>query len=81
MSFEQFKQRWGWTLSGRLPEHDNAQTATTFSASDHDQLANQMKSWSSSGSHASRCNVSGQSRDNKKTNAVMKETTKLSAGR
>ena len=38
----------GWTISGSLQEHEIAQIATTFSASDHDQVADQLKMcWSS----------------------------------
>ena len=72
----------GWTLSGPLPEHETAQIGTTFSANDHDWLADKLKTWwSSSKTYASRCKVSGQSREAKRAIEFLEKTAKLSEGR
>ena len=68
----------GWTLSGPLPKHEIAQIATIFSAGYHDQIAEQLKTWWSSESYASRCNVIDQSRENEKAIEFLEKTTKLS---
>ena len=75
------KTKLGWTLSGPLPKHKIAQIATTFLASDQNQLAEQLKTWWSSESYPSRCNVSGRSREVKKAIELLEKTTKLWEGK
>ena len=72
----------GWTLSGPLPKHEVAQLAATCHvAAEDDGLGAQIKTWFSMESYATRVNVSGRSKDDKRALEQLEKTTKLVDGR
>ena len=77
------RNKLGWTLSGPLPKHEvaNVASATSHLASEDSELSVQLKSWFSMESYATRVNVSGRSKDDKRALAQLEQTTKLVDGR
>ena len=66
----------GWTLSGPLPKHELAQlAATSHVAAEDDGLGAQMETWFSMETCASRVNVNGRSREDKRALAHLEKTT------
>ena len=62
------RNKLGWTLSGPLPKHEvaNVASATSHLASEDGELRAQRKSWFSMESYATRVNVSGRSKEDKR---------------
>ena len=72
------KTNYGWTLNGPLPKHEVAQlAATSHVAADDDGLGAQDKTWFSMASYATRVNVSGRSREDKRALEQLEKTTRL----
>ena len=76
------KTKLGWTLCGPLPQQTAVQmTASCVTASEDDVLAEQIKTWWDIESYASRCDVSGRSKDDEKALQMLKQTTKFDGER
>ena len=76
------KTKLGWTLCGPLPQQKAVQmTASCVTASEDDALAEQIKTWWDIESYASRCDVSGRSKDDKKALLMLEQTTKFDGER
>ena len=71
----------GWTLSGPLTKHEVAQVAAACHvAAEDDGLGAQIKNWFSKESYATRVNVSGRSKDDKRALEQLEKTKKLVDG-
>ena len=71
----------GWRLSAPLPKHEEAQlAATSHVAAEDDGLGAQTKNWLSMETYATRVNVSGSSREDKRALEQLEKTTKLADG-
>ena len=72
------KTKLEWTLCGPLPQQEAVQmTASRVTASEEDVLAEQIKTWWDIESYASRCDVSGRSKDDEKALQMLEQTTKF----
>ena len=56
-------------------------TASCVTASENDVLAEQIKTWWDIESYASRCDVSGRSKDDEKALQMLEQTTKFDGER
>ena len=67
------RQKLGWTLTGALPKLEvaNVASATSHLASEDRELRAQLKSWFSMESYATRVNVSGRSKEDKRALAQL----------
>ena len=65
------KTKLGWTLCGPLPRQKAVQMT------EDDLLAEQIKTWWDIESYASRCDVSGRSKDDEKVLLMLEQTTKF----
>ena len=75
------KFKLGWTLSGPSEKDEVKQVAATCHVAAEDyELGPQIKTWFSMESYATRVNVSGRSKDNKKALEQLEKTTKLVDG-
>ena len=75
------KTKLGWTLSGPLPKHEVAQVAaTSHVASEDNELGTQLKSWFNMESYATRVNLSGRSKEDKRALELLEKSTKLVDG-
>ena len=70
----------GWTLSGPFPKHEVAHVVATSCLATDDGLSSQLKSWFNMESYATRLNVSGRSKEDKKALEQLQKTTKLVDG-
>ena len=76
------KTKLGWTLCGPLPQQKAVQmTASCVTASEDDALAEQIKTWWDIESYASRCDVSGRSKEDEKALQMLEQTTKFDGER
>ena len=76
------KTKLGWTLCGPLPQQKAVQmTASCVTASEVDALAEQIKTWWDIESYASRCDVSGRSKEAKKALQMLEQITKFDGER
>ena len=76
------KTKLGWTLAGPLPQQKAVQmTASCVTASEDDALAEQIKTWWDIDSYASRCDVSGRSKEDEKALQMLEQTTKFDGER
>ena len=76
------KTKLGWTLCGPLPQKKAVQmTASCVTASEDDALAEQIKLWWDIESYASRCDVSGRSKEDEKALQMLEQTTKFDGER
>ena len=67
-----------WTLCGPFPQQEAVQmTAFSVTASEDDVLAEQIKTWWDIESYASRCDVSGRSKDDEKALEMLEQITKF----
>ena len=67
----------GWTVSGALPKPEtNCMAASCNLSVSSDPLADQMKDWWNMETYASVCDVSGRSKEEKGTQAILEKTTK-----
>ena len=70
------KTKLGWTLCGQLPQQEAVQmTASCVSTSEDDALAEQIKTWWDIESYASRCDVSGKSKEEEKALQMLEQNT------
>ena len=69
------KTKLGWTLCGPLPQQK--MTASCVTASEDDALAEQIKTWWDIESYASRCFVSGRSKEDEKALQMLEQKTKF----
>ena len=70
------KTKLGWTLCGQLPQQEAVQmTASCVSASEDDALAEQIKTWWDIESYASRCDLSGKSKEEEKVLQMLEQNT------
>ena len=76
------KTKLGRTLCGPLPQQKAVQmTPSCVTASGDDALAEQVKSWWDIESFASRCDVSGRSKEDEKALQMLEQTTKFDGER
>ena len=76
------KTKLGWSLCGPLLQQEAVQmTASCVTASEDDVLAEQTETWWDIESYASRCDVSGRSKDNEKALQMLEQTTKFDGER
>ena len=76
------KTKLGWTLCGPLPQQEAVQmTASCVTASEDDALAEQIKTWWDIESNASRCDVSGRSKEDEKALQMLEQITKFDGER
>ena len=76
------KTKLGWILCGRLPHQEAVQiTASCSLAYEDDALAEQIKTWWDIESYASRCDVSGRSKEDEKALEMLERTTKFDGER
>ena len=72
------KTKLGWTLCGPLPQQEAVQmTASCVTASEDGAMAEQIKTWWDIESYASRCDVSGTSKEDEKALLMLEQTTKF----
>ena len=72
----------GWTLCGPLPQQEATQmTVSCVTASEDDALAEQIKTLWDIESCASRCDVSGRSKEDEKALQMLEQTTKFDGER
>ena len=70
------KTKLGWTLCGPPPQQEAVQmTASCVTASEDVALAEQIKTWWDIESYASRCYVSGRSKEDEKALQMLEQTT------
>ena len=75
------KTKLGWTLSGPLLKHEVAQVAaTSHVASEDNELGTQLESWFNMESYATRVNLSGRSKEDKRALELLEKSTKLVDG-
>ena len=76
------KTKLGWTSCGPLPQQKAVQmTASGVTASEDDALAEQINTWWNIESYASRCDVSGRSKEDGEALQLLEQTTKLDGER
>ena len=76
------KKKLAWTLCGPFPQQRAVQmTASCVTASEDDALGEQIKTWWDIESYASRCDVSGRSKEDEKTLQMIEQTTKFDGER
>ena len=76
------KTKLGWTLCGPLPQQESVQMAAScVTTSEDDALAEQIKTWWDIESYASRCHVSGRSKEDEKSLQMLEQNTKFDGER
>ena len=72
----------GWTLCGPLPQQKAVQmTASFVTASEDDDVSKQNKTWWDIESYASRCDVSGRSKEDEKALQMLEQNIKFDGER
>ena len=75
------RTRLGWALSGPLPAKQVATMTTSAVSVTEDKLASQLSRWWDIESYASNCDVTGQSKDERRAIDTLKETTRFNGER
>ena len=75
------RTRLGWALSGPLPAKQVVTMTTSAVSVTEDKLASQLSRWWDIESYASNCDVTGQSKDERRAINTLKETTRFNGER
>ena len=75
------KSKIGWALSGPLPANQAATLAIAATSIEDDKLANQLSKWWDIESYASKCDVTGHSKDEKREMKTLEQTTRFNGER
>ena len=75
------KSNIGWALSGPLPAKQAATLATRATSIADDKLANQLSKWWDIDSYASKCDVTGHSKNERRAIKTLEQTTRFNGER